>query len=252
MSTNRLAPRANASDAFEALQPLRSVYLNPSYQFPPPLFVQWHQVRQCLLCILLRMSPNATLFPLHAARLEAPWRTAEAPHVRDLSRAPLFSQRGAFQTFLRRRRRRRRRRRGRRRRCDRRRTRSERAGGRRRPEAHHLLCKCAIHCVCVACVRYKTGPLLCLRVGCSLTQFCPLPARAYIFRPCRSIPAWRAITARPIFSSPAKDSRCSTSNGIAARCTPRSAYATLRSGTHTGAARRALPTMFPSRLRPSE
>ena len=211
MSTNRLAPRANVGDAFEALQPLRSVYQSPSYQFPRPLYHQWLTVRQCLLCMLLRMSSNATLCPLHADRLEAPWRTAEAPHVRDRSRAPLFSQRGAFQTFLRRRRRRRRRRRGRRRRCDRRRARSERARGRRHPEAHPLLCKCATHCVCVACVRYKTGPLFCLRVGCSsLTQCCPLPTRAYICRPCRSILAWRRITARPIPTKPVKHSRCLT------------------------------------------
>ena len=95
MSTNRLAPRANVGDAFEALQPLRSVYQSPSYQFPRPLYHQWLTVRQCLLCMLLRMSSNATLCPLHADRLEAPWRTAEAPHVRDLSRAP-SSKEGPF------------------------------------------------------------------------------------------------------------------------------------------------------------
>jgi hypothetical protein len=77
MSTNRLAPRANVSDAFEALMPLRSTYQHPSYHFPAPLLSQWHAVRQCLLCILLRMSPNATVFPStqlalhrHGARLK--------------------------------------------------------------------------------------------------------------------------------------------------------------------------------------
>ena len=62
-STNRLALRANVGCAFDSLKPLRVAYMAPSYQFPQPLLDHWHKARQCLLCILLRMPPNALRFP---------------------------------------------------------------------------------------------------------------------------------------------------------------------------------------------